>query len=143
VVTAWPGLSSAILAATAAMGYSCLTNTEAKEGDKLNIKEVRLEMDNAEIVSDRLSREGKIVVCKDGIYVTFSKDIRNKISICVAGSGYSEEQLRRVGEKLSHRIIQEYVYQKIKASLSQAQGLAVEESVDEDSSIHVKVRLWE
>lgn len=143
VVTAWPGFSTAILAATAAAGYSCLADNAGQKEKSERSKKIQLSLDNTEIVSERLSRDEKITVFKDGIYVTFSKDARNKTSICVSGEGYSEEQLRNAGEELSKRIVQEYVHQKIKGTLSQMQGIAVEESVDEDKSIRIKVRIWE
>ncbi len=143
VVTAWPIFSAAVVSAAATLGYTCVAGDNDKQETKEKSNSVNLELDNSQIISERLSRDERITVTKNGVCVTFYKDARNKTSICVTGEGYTEEYLRKSGEELSQRVIQDYVHQKIKNQLSQLQGVVVDESVDEDNSIRIKVRIWE
>lgn len=146
VVTAWPAFSAAIVASAGAMGFSVVTKTlegeKGKIGEK-SFKKINLEIPNSEVVFDRLGRDEKIVLEKEGITVTFNRDIRNRVSICVQGEGMTEDKLRQIGQDLSKRIVQEYVYQKIKTQLVQMQGILLEENREEDNSIRIKVRTWQ
>jgi len=146
VVTSWPAFSAVIASGAAAMGFSTATQAFEKEDNQNNIsstKKINLEIPNSDVVFDRIGRNERILLEKDGIKVIFGRDIRNRVSICVQGEGYTDEYLRQIGEDLSKRIVQEYVYQKIMANLAQIQGVVVEESREEDNSIRIKVRTWQ
>lgn len=146
VVTSWPAFSAVIASSAAAMGFSTVTKVFEKEENQNRVsssKKINLEISNSEVVFDRLSRNEKIVLEKEGIQVIFSRDIRNRVSICVQGEGHTEDYLRQVGEELSKRVVQSYIYQKIMTQLSQMQGIVLEENRDEDNSIRIKIRTWQ
>lgn len=104
---------------------------------------VQLEIENSEVVTSQLGRDQRIVVAKEGVTITFSRDARGKASLCVSGEGHSKEQLRALGEELSQAVVQQYVYQKLMNEL-QARGFnVIEEETSADRSIRLKVRHWE
>jgi hypothetical protein len=63
--------------------------------------------------------------------------------LCVEGQGHSEASLRAMGEELSRRVVQKYVYQRLTDEMKQRQFCVVEEETTADNSIRMKVRRWE
>ena len=104
---------------------------------------VQLEIEQSELVTDKLARDHRMSVTKEGVTITFSRDIRGKAALCVTGDGRPEEELRTMGEELGKRVVQQYVYQKLKDEISSRQFVVVEEEVDENHAIRLKVRHWD
>jgi len=145
VIAAWPAFSSAVVAAAASLGYevaSAATRTGAS-GAGTKSKSVTLEIARSEVVTGQLGRDQRISVTRDGVTVTFSRDARGQASLCVTGSGHSEEALRALGEELGHSVVQHYVYQKVMQEMQTRGFVVVEEETSADRSIHIKVRHWE
>ena len=144
VVAAWPAFSAAVVAAATSMGYEVAASKVIKEPEAPRQKgEVLLEIEQSEIVTDQLGREQQIVVTRDGVSITFSRDVRGRASLCVSGDGYTDDQLRGFGEELSQRVVQQYVYQKLVDEMRARNFLVVEEEVDATHAIRLKVRHWE
>jgi hypothetical protein len=61
----------------------------------------------------------------------------------VSGPGHSDEELRALGEELSQRVVQKYVYQRLLDEMRARQFVVVEEEVDANQSIRLKVRHWD
>jgi len=99
-------------------------------------------MENAGVVADSLSPDQKIVVEKDGIRVTFSRDARGQFRTCAEGDA-SDEELRRIGEDLSGRVIQQYVYRKLAQELGQSGFSTVSEEKAPDGAIKLHVRRYQ
>jgi len=95
------------------------------------------------VVTNQLGRDQRIAVTREGVTVTFSRDARGKASLCVTGEGHSREELQALGEELSQRVVQQYVYQKLMDEMRARGFNVVEEEVNEDRSIRLKVRHWE
>lgn len=145
VIAAWPSFSAAVVAAAASLGYHTLMETEEQAEHRAvsDRKRVSLQMDQSEIVTSKLGRDQKISVARDGVVVTFARDPRGKASLCVEGKGHSEAALRAMGEELSRRVIQKYVYQRLVDEIHSRQFNIVEEETTEDNSIRLKIRHWE
>ena len=105
--------------------------------------QVELEIANSELVTGQLGRQQQIVVTRGGVTVTFSRDVRGHAKICVEGGGQTDEALRALGEELSQRVVQQYVYRRVIDELRAHQFLVVEEEVEADRSIRLKLRRWE
>ena len=104
---------------------------------------VTLEIEQSEIVTNQLGRDQSIKVTRGGVTVIFSRDARGKASICVSGPGHSNEELQAIGEELSQRVVQKYVHRRLMDEI-QARGFnVVEEEVDENQAIRLKVRHWD
>jgi len=149
VVAAWPAFSALVAAAATSLGYSIVAegvdrvNQSLKEKEVAKHNEVELEIANSELVTEQLGRDQRISVTRAGVTVTFSRDARGRAQVCVAGSGHTDEALRAFGEELSQRVVQRYVYQRVMDELRAHQFTVVEEEVEADQSIRLKVRRWE
>lgn len=146
VIAAWPALSAAVVAAAASLGYAVADEATAKEQTKTKqnaASQIHLEIPQSEIVTNQLGREQRISVTRNGVTVTFSRDARGQAALCVTGAGQTEEALRALGEELSRRVVQQYVYQKLINEIQSRQFLVVEEEVTADHSIRLKVRHWD
>lgn len=146
VIAAWPTFSAAVVAAAASLGYQVvagatlapLATTATDRPAKIN-----LEIPQSELVTGQLGRDQHIAVTRDGVTVTFSRDARGKAALCVMGEGHSDATLRALGEELSGRVVQQYVYQKLMAEMRSRGFVVVEEEADANHAIRLKVRHWE
>jgi hypothetical protein len=147
VIAAWPAFSAAVVAAATSLGYTIVeegikqkqSGTVAEAGQHA----INLEIEQSEIVTNQLGRDQRIRVTRQGVTVTFSRDARGKASICVTGKGYTDEELRTIGEELSQRVVQKYIHQRLLDEIRARQFVVVEEEIDENQSIRLKVRHWD
>ncbi|MGI8965397.1 MAG: hypothetical protein ACR2H1_04830 [Limisphaerales bacterium] len=147
VIAAWPAFSAAVAAAAASLGYvvaeEVVTRDQFSEESVVAPNRINLEIEQSELVTGTLARDQKISVTRDGVVVTFSRDARGKASLCVEGQGHSEASLRAMGQELSQRVVQKYVYQRLMDEMQKRQFCVVEEETTADNSIRMKVRRWE
>ena len=148
VVAAWPVFSAAVAAAATSLGYSVVTEgldwvNQAFKEEQASKDAVELEIANSDLVTGQLGRDQRIVVTRGGVTVSFSRDARGRAKICVSGNGQTNEALRALGEELSQHVVQQYVYQRVIDEMRVHQYLVVEEQVDADRSIRLKLRRWE
>ena len=147
VIAAWPAFSAAVVAASSSLGCRVLSDlhqeifADAPAGETTT--SVQLELERSEVVTNQLARDQRICVTREGVTVTFSRDARGKASLCVTGAGLSKNQLRQLGEELSQSVVQQYVYRKLLDEMRARGFNIVEEEVNEDRSIRLKVRHWE
>ena len=144
VIATWPAFSAAVAAAASSLGYQVLS--EASKSPITAAKQsagVTLEIQNSEVVTAQLGRDQRIVVSREGVTVTFSRDARGRASLCVTGQGEDQETLRAQGEELSRAVVQQYVYQKLMDEMRARGFVVVEEETREDHAIRLKVRHWE
>lgn len=147
VIAAWPAFSAAVVAAATSLGYQVvagpLTKTGRATAEQNQSRPVRLELPQSELVTDTIGRGQRLCVERDGVTVTFSRSARGKAEICVAGAGHSDEELRALGQELSQRVVQQYVYQRLTEEMRSRRFVVVEEEVDASQAIRLKVRHWE
>ena len=146
VIAAWPAFSAAVVAAATSLGYQVAhesANSRRAAAAAQNSNKVELEIERSEVVTSQLGRDQRIAVARNGVTVTFSRDARGKASLCVTGEGHDEQELRALGEELSQCVVQQYVYRKLMDEMRARGFNVVEEEVNEDRSIRLKVRHWE
>ncbi len=147
VVAAWPAFSAAVVAAATSLGYRVVSEqTGQREQADVNEDQSRtitLDIAQSELVTNQLGREQRLTVSRQGVTVNFSRDARGRASLCVNGTGQTEEALRALGEELSHRVVQQYVYQRLMDEIRARQFVVVEEETDENHVIRLKVRQWD
>ncbi|HTY86881.1 MAG TPA: hypothetical protein VMB80_05395 [Candidatus Acidoferrum sp.] len=141
VIATWPQFSAAVVAAATSLGYAIVSEKAEVTGE--SERQINLEIEQSEVVTGQLKRDQRIRVTRDGVTVEFSRDARGKAAICVTGQGYSDDELRRIGEELSRRVVQKYVHQRLLDEIKARQFLVVEEAVDENNAIRLKVRHWD
>jgi len=146
VVAAWPTFSAAVVAAATSLGYQVVAEA-CKHGHTAVATEapsrINLEIPQSELVTNQLGRDQRLSVTRDGVTITFSRDARGKASLCVTGNGQSDEVLRALGEELSGRVVQHYVYQKLMDEMRSRGFVVVEEESDANHAIRLKVRHWD
>ena len=145
VIAAWPAFSAAVVAAANSLGY-VLVDEAIKQSQKTTQKsnrQVNLEIANSEVVTGALGRDQQICVTREGVTVVFSRDDRGRASVCVSGPSFTDDELRRMGQELSQRVVQKYVYQRLMDEMSTRQFTVVEEEVDANHAIRLKVRHWD
>jgi len=142
VIAAWPQFSAAVVAAATTLGYTLVDQTR-KNTAQDEERQINLEIEQSEIVTKQLGRDQRIRVTRNGVTVTFSRDARGKAVVCVSGQGYTEAELRLFGQELSRRVVQKYVHQRLLDEIKARQFVVVEEEVDENQAIRLKVRHWD
>jgi leucyl aminopeptidase len=105
-------------------------------------RQLELEVKNSSIVADGLEEEEQIQFTKGKITITFKKDERRRLSVCVAGVTKTEEELRELGTQFAQGLVQQYVYQKIKKELQHRKFVVAEEETTPQNVIRLKVRHW-
>jgi hypothetical protein len=147
VIAAWPAFSAAVVAAATSLGYTIVDEgiRQHQENQQAlsETRQVNLEIDQSEIVTSQLGRDQRIRVMRNGVTVTFSRDARGKAAVCVTGEGYTDEELRAIGEELSKRVVQKYVHQRLLDEIRARQFIVVEEEIDQTQAIRLKVRHWD
>jgi hypothetical protein len=146
VVAAWPAFSAAVTAAATSLGFTIVAEKISAKAASVTAdakQSVELSIENSELVTGQLGRDQRITVTRAGVTVTFSRDARGKASLCVTGTGHTDDALRAIGEELSGRVVQQYVYQRLMEELRTRHFNVVEEATDASHAIHLKVRHWE
>jgi hypothetical protein len=144
VIAAWPAFSAAVVAAANSLGYILVEETvKQTRSTQQEVTQVNLEIANSELVTGQLGRQQQISLSRNGVTVTFARDARGCASVCVSGEGFTEEELRAFGQELSHRVVQKYVHQRLLDEMRARQYVVVEEEVDANQAIRLKVRHWD
>ena len=145
VIAAWPAFSAAVTAAAVSLGYNIVEEgiKERQTGKTSDAGKVTLEIDQSEIVTNQLGRDQRIKVTRGDVTVVFSRDARGKASICVTGPGHTNAELQVIGEELSRRVVQKYVHQRLMDEIRLRGFNVVEEEVDQNNAIRLKVRHWD
>ncbi len=152
VPAAWPVVVSAASAVLVAMGFSAVEETvRTIAEEKVNLEtrtgvrqEVEIEVKNVEEVSSTIGREEEMVFRKEEIEVRISRDVRGRVRVCVSGEGHSKAELKELGENLAGKVIQQYVYNRLIEEMKKRTNMElVEQSIDDDENIHLKLRSWE
>lgn len=142
VIAAWPAFSAAVSAAAVTLGYQVVSEVQNVETVEVR-QQVQLEIAQSEIVTGTLGRDQRLQLVRGNITVTFSRDSRGRASICVTGEGHTDTELQALGEELSQRVVQQYVYQRLMDEMRSRGYNVVDEQVDENQAIRLKVRHWE
>ena len=129
VVGGWPVFSALAAAAAAGLGFKLLKNTEIKQEETVN--EVELTDEKSKVIEESLKPEEELVFTKEGITITFKKDMRERFTICVRGENKSEEELKKIGTQFLNKIKQQYAYQKIKDEMTKRGFNIVQETTEE------------
>jgi hypothetical protein len=147
VIAAWPAFSAAVVSAATSLGYQIVADQVEQHRQStvapLTPRTVTLEIPQSEVVTDQIGRDQRIRVERNGVTVTFSRDPRGQASVCVSGAGRTDETLRALGQEISQRVVQRYVYQRLIEEMQARQFTVVEEQIDEAHAIRLKVRCWE
>jgi Protein of unknown function (DUF1257) len=148
VAGGWPMISTAILAASAALGYRAVQSLEERVamGVATDVTEraatVQLVMEDSQVVADTLARGESFTVEREGLRATFHRDGRGRCTVHVSGPGRTNAELEAAGRELMDRVRQQFAYAKVMAELEERGFDIVQEQVEADQSIRICVRRW-
>jgi len=139
VIGSWPAIASAVTGVAAAMGFSVLApqNIEKKTVAR---RRVESEIANSEIIDEMMDRGQRICIQRDDVIVEFGRDERGACTVCVTGEKHTKAELEEIGQEVSGRVVQQFAYHKLMTELKNRHYSIVEESVERDESIQVRVR---
>src|SRR5262245_46139529 len=102
IIANWSVISSAVIAAAGTLGFTRASEVGRNRGLLLGsgITREEIEVENSEVLADAAGTAETMVIEKDGIKATFSRDHRGALKVCMEGAGYSKAQLREYGETL-------------------------------------------
>ncbi len=143
IIASWPAITAAVTAAVGTMGFALARQDDAvgAEGQS-TLGRAEIEIENSEILGGAATGAQEIVVQRDGIAAKFTRDARGALKVCVEGGGLSKGQLRAIGEDLIGRVTQQYVYHRIVTEMKDRNMAVVQEEVDEDRTVRIRVRNW-
>jgi hypothetical protein len=141
VISSWPVITAAVSAAIGSLGFAAVEEVRT-QSDVGELTREEIELEESEILEEGAGTGDQIVVERDGIRATFSRDARGALRVCMEGRGQSKAELRRIGEELIGGVTQQYAYHKLVTELKQRKMTIVDEQMTEDRSVKIRVRNW-
>ncbi|MEX0611462.1 MAG: DUF1257 domain-containing protein [Pirellulales bacterium] len=141
LIANWPAITAAVAAAVGAMGFASVQEGHVS-GDISTTNREEIEVEDSQILEAAAGTGEEIVVERDGVRATFSRDARGALRLCLEGGGLSKAQLRKLGNELIGRVTQQYAYHRVVTELKQRNMTIVDEQVTKDQSVKIRVRNW-
>ncbi|MBM4319994.1 MAG: DUF1257 domain-containing protein [Deltaproteobacteria bacterium] len=139
VIGSWPSIVAAVAGAASAMGFSTVTGAAAQAAAS-GYEQVRSQIPHSEVLAEALKGGEKIRVQKDGVIIEFGRSAEGACTVCVSGRR-SKSELQRIGQEAAGRVVQQFAYHKLITELKQRRFTVVEEKVQPDASVQVRVKL--
>jgi Protein of unknown function (DUF1257) len=141
LIANWPAITAAVAAGVGAMGFASLHEGQISTSVRATNRE-EIEIEESEVLDAAAGTAEEIVVERDGVRATFSRDARGALRLCLEGGGLSKSQLRALGDELIGRVTQQYAYHRIVTELKQKNMTIVDEQVTADKTVKIRVRNW-
>lgn len=142
LIANWPAITAAVTAAVGAMGFASLQEVDSRATAGVGTNREEIEVEDSEILQGTAGMNESIVVVRDGVRATFSRDARGALRLCLEGGGLSKSELRKLGDELIGRVTQQYAYHRIVTELKQRNMTIVDEQVTADQTVKIRVRNW-
>ena len=153
VITSWPLITAAITASVTSLGYAlaadnanilneCLQDNSEYDEEYLANKQTREEIafENSEILAEAHNRGETLTVEKDNIKATFHRDVRGSLRLTIDAVGLTKAEIRKIGDELIGRVTQHYAYNRLMTEMKERGMVIVEETVEEDDTVKIRVR---
>lgn len=143
IIANWPAITAAVAAAVGSIGFAAVQQDMAfQQGHTSTTTREEIEVEDSDILQGVEGTAEQMVVERDGVRATFSRDARGALKLCLEGGGLSKSQLRKLGEELIGRVTQQYAYHRIVTELKQRNMTIVDEHVTADQTVKIRVRNW-
>ncbi|HEX2970884.1 MAG TPA: DUF1257 domain-containing protein [Tepidisphaeraceae bacterium] len=139
IIAGWPVITSAVGAAIGSMGFCFAKGCAQSQIKPTGKTREEIEVEDSEIMAEASSQS--LVVEREGIRATFTRDARGALKLCMEGEGHSKAELRQIGEELIGRVTQQYVYHRLVTELKEHHMAIVDEQVSEDRTVKLRVRV--
>ncbi|HTE19469.1 MAG TPA: DUF1257 domain-containing protein, partial [Armatimonadota bacterium] len=103
---------------------------------------VSLVMEESQVMADSLARGEAFAVEREGLHATFSRDGRGRCIVHVSGEGRSNGELEAAGRELMDRVRQQFAYARVMEELETRGFDVVQEQVEAEGSIRIRVKRW-
>lgn len=143
IIANWSVITAAVTAAVASTGFSLVTAAAsgAHLPEKVDRKaRAEIEVDDSEILQEAASVGGELVIEREDVRIVFTRDVRGALRMCVEGERHTKAELRRIGEEILGRVTQQYVYHRVVTALAERRMAVVDEHVDADRTVRLRVR---
>jgi len=145
VVTNWPLIAAAITASISTLGYAIATDSAHTINEcceEIRDRKIREEitLENSEILADAQNRGETMTVEKGNIKATFHRDVRGSLRLTIDAVGLSKAEIRKIGDELIGRVTQQYAYNRLVTEMKERGMEIVEETVEEDDTVKIRVR---
>jgi hypothetical protein len=142
LIANWPAITAAVAAAVGAMGFASIQEGHVSTGVRGTTNREEIEVEDSEILEAAAGTAEEIVVERDGVRATFSRDGRGALKVCMEGGGLSKAELRKLGQELIGRVTQQYAYHRVVTELKQRNMTIVDEQVTKEQTVKIRVRNW-
>ncbi len=139
VIGSWPMIAGAIAGAASSLGFT-LATADVPLTLRPTDSSVETEVPNSEVMADVLARGEKIRVTRDGVAVDFGVDDRGKVTVCASGRGKTNGELKKIGQEIAGRVVQQFAYHKLVNELKSRGYQISQERVERDQSIQITIR---
>ena len=141
VVASWPAITAAVTAAIGTLGFTLVrAEVHSSVQQKARMNREIIEVEESEILAGATGVAQQLVVERDGVRATFSRDARGALKLCVEGDHLSKSELRAIGEELIGRVTQQYAYHRIVTELKERNMTVVDEQLTTEQSVKIRVR---
>jgi hypothetical protein len=145
-MAAWPVVVAAAATAASTLGFAMATS-EAKAGVKASqataATEVSVDVESCEEITQAVALGDSLVFTKDDVTITVFRNNRNGVSVKVHSHQHSKQQLKALANEMIGKINQQYAYNRIVTELKQRNFNLVDQEVDEDGTVRLKVRIYQ
>jgi hypothetical protein len=143
IIASWPVITAAVTAAVGSVGFAVARDaTAGLTSNVATTNKTEIEIEDSEIMQQASGSGEELVVEREGVRATFSRDARGALKVCMEGAGYSKRQLEEIGHELIDRVTQQYVYHRVVSELKERNLAIVDEEVAEDRTVKIRVRSW-
>ena len=142
VIANWSAISAAVVGAVGVLGFSTVNEAVESSRRVTGTNRAEIELDESEILEGTGGSGEQIIVQRDDVRATFTRDARGALKVCVEGHGHSKAELKQIGEELIGRVTQQYVYHRVVTELANRNMAIVGEEVTEDRTVKIRVRNW-
>jgi hypothetical protein len=145
IIAGWPVVTAAVTAAIGSLGFSVIRTPAVAAKQPASAKgstrtRTEIDVEDSEILQNSAAVGGEIVVERDGVRATFTRDIRGGLKLCLEGDGRTKAELKQIGEELMGRVTQQYAYHRIVSELRERNMTIVDEEVGADRTVKIRVR---
>lgn len=145
VVTSLPAIAPAIAAAASSMGYAVKKHMQqgSHVQSRPGVNSAVVDVKNTEVVGQELGAGQSMLVERDGVTIEFSVEASGQCKVCVSGEGRSKTDLESIGRTAAEKVVQMYTYNRVVTELKNRDFEVVQEGVDEEGGIRLKLRRFE
>ena len=145
IIAGWPVITAAVTAAVGSLGFSMLSSAASSDvlvrAAPVSKQRAEIDVEDSEILASAAGGAGdELVIVREDVRIVFTRDARGALKLCVEGEAHSKIELRKIGEEVLGRVTQQYVYHRVVTELAGRNMTVVDEHVNADQSVRIRVR---